>query len=152
MMLEIQVLSWDRHKNVVGSNQLMGSQPSPLDNRIFINHFNFQTRNHFPFLVFGNWQRHLIQCFWGMQLWKKWQFSIIAILVIFSILKWCNLYHALLQAPIFLISPHFFTGRTWLQTKTFFYKTGPTFIYLSSYLSTLLLHLHWLLPTAIPKN
>jgi len=30
MTLEIQVLAWDRHKNVVGLNQLMGSQPSPL--------------------------------------------------------------------------------------------------------------------------
>jgi hypothetical protein len=25
MMLEIQVLAWDKHKNVVGSNRLMGS-------------------------------------------------------------------------------------------------------------------------------
>jgi hypothetical protein len=32
MTLEIQVLAWDRHKNVVELNQLMGSQPSPLDN------------------------------------------------------------------------------------------------------------------------
>ena len=30
-MLEIQVLAWDRHKNVTGLNRLMGSQPSPLD-------------------------------------------------------------------------------------------------------------------------
>jgi len=30
MMLEIQVLAWDRHKNVVGLNWLMGSQPSLL--------------------------------------------------------------------------------------------------------------------------
>jgi len=29
MMLKFQVLTWDRHKNVVGLNQLMGSQPSP---------------------------------------------------------------------------------------------------------------------------
>ena len=27
-MLEIQVLAWDRHKNVVGLNWLMESQPS----------------------------------------------------------------------------------------------------------------------------
>ena len=32
MTLEIQVLAWDRHKNVVGLNRLMGSQPSPLEN------------------------------------------------------------------------------------------------------------------------
>jgi hypothetical protein len=31
MMLEIQVLAWDRHKNVAGLNQLIVSQPSPLD-------------------------------------------------------------------------------------------------------------------------
>jgi hypothetical protein len=34
MTLEIQVLAWDRHKNVAGLNRLMGSQPSPLDNWI----------------------------------------------------------------------------------------------------------------------
>jgi hypothetical protein len=34
MMLEIQVLAWDRHKDVAGLNRLMGSQPSPLDNWI----------------------------------------------------------------------------------------------------------------------
>ena len=33
-MLEIQVLAWDRHKDVVELNQLMGSQPSSLDNWI----------------------------------------------------------------------------------------------------------------------
>jgi len=32
--VKIQVLSWDRHKNVVGLNRLMRSQPSPLDNWI----------------------------------------------------------------------------------------------------------------------
>jgi hypothetical protein len=32
MMLEIQVLVWDRHKNVAGLNRLLGFQPSPLDN------------------------------------------------------------------------------------------------------------------------
>ena len=31
-MFEIQVLAWDRHKNVVGLNRLMGSKPFPLDN------------------------------------------------------------------------------------------------------------------------
>ena len=30
MMLEIQVLTWDRHKNVACLNWLMGSEPSPL--------------------------------------------------------------------------------------------------------------------------
>jgi len=34
MMLEIQVLTWDRHKNVVGLNRLMGSQSSCLHNWI----------------------------------------------------------------------------------------------------------------------
>jgi hypothetical protein len=29
MALEIQVLAWDRHKNMAGLNWLMGSQPSP---------------------------------------------------------------------------------------------------------------------------
>jgi hypothetical protein len=32
MMLEIQVLAWDRHKHVAGLNQLMGSQIFPFDN------------------------------------------------------------------------------------------------------------------------
>jgi len=32
MTFEIQVLAWDRHKNVAVLIQLMGSQPSPLDN------------------------------------------------------------------------------------------------------------------------
>jgi hypothetical protein len=32
MTLAIQVLVWDRHKNVAGLDQLMGSQPSPFDN------------------------------------------------------------------------------------------------------------------------
>jgi len=32
MTLGIQVLTSDRHKNVAGLNQLMGSQPSPFDN------------------------------------------------------------------------------------------------------------------------
>jgi len=34
MMLEIQVLAWDRHKDVAGLNRLMGSHPSPHDNWI----------------------------------------------------------------------------------------------------------------------
>jgi hypothetical protein len=34
MTLEIQVLAWDRHNNVVGLILLMWSQPSPFDNRI----------------------------------------------------------------------------------------------------------------------
>jgi len=29
MELEIQVLAWDRYKNVAGLNQLMGSNPPP---------------------------------------------------------------------------------------------------------------------------
>ena len=33
-MLEIHVLAWDRHSNVVELNRLMGSQPSLLDNWI----------------------------------------------------------------------------------------------------------------------
>jgi hypothetical protein len=33
-MMETQVKVCDRHKNVAGSNQLMGSQPSTLDNWI----------------------------------------------------------------------------------------------------------------------
>jgi hypothetical protein len=33
--LEIQVLACDRHKNVAGLNQLIGSQPTPLENWIF---------------------------------------------------------------------------------------------------------------------
>ena len=34
MTLEIQVLAWDKHKNVAEPelNWLMGSQPPPLDN------------------------------------------------------------------------------------------------------------------------
>ena len=35
MMLEIQVLAWDRQRNVAGLNWLMEFQPSPLDNWIF---------------------------------------------------------------------------------------------------------------------
>ena len=35
MTLEIQVLAWDRHKNVEGLNWLMGSQSSPLDNCVY---------------------------------------------------------------------------------------------------------------------
>jgi hypothetical protein len=31
MMLEIQVLAWDSHKNVAELKWLIGSQPSPLD-------------------------------------------------------------------------------------------------------------------------
>ena len=34
MMLEIQILAWDRHKNVAEWNLLMGSQLSSLDNWI----------------------------------------------------------------------------------------------------------------------
>jgi hypothetical protein len=34
MTLEIQVLAWDRHKNVAGLNWLMGFQLSPFDNWI----------------------------------------------------------------------------------------------------------------------
>jgi hypothetical protein len=35
MTLEIQVLAWDRHKNVAGLNWLIESQPFPLDSWIF---------------------------------------------------------------------------------------------------------------------
>ena len=34
MALGIQVLAWDKHNNVVGLNQLMGSQPSLFYNWI----------------------------------------------------------------------------------------------------------------------
>jgi hypothetical protein len=34
MALDMQLLAWDRHKNVVGINQLMGFQSYPLDNLI----------------------------------------------------------------------------------------------------------------------
>jgi len=34
MSMEIKVLGLDRHKNVAGLNQLMGSQSSPVDNWI----------------------------------------------------------------------------------------------------------------------
>jgi hypothetical protein len=34
MMLEIQVLAWDRHRNVAELNLVMGKQPSPFDNWI----------------------------------------------------------------------------------------------------------------------
>ena len=34
MTLEIQVLVWDSHKHLAGLKQLMGSQPSSLDNWI----------------------------------------------------------------------------------------------------------------------
>jgi hypothetical protein len=37
MTLEIQILAWDRHENVVGLNRLMGSLPSSLYNWIFNN-------------------------------------------------------------------------------------------------------------------
>jgi len=37
VMLEIHVLPWDRHNNVVLLNQLMGCQPSALDNCIYNN-------------------------------------------------------------------------------------------------------------------
>ena len=43
MTLEIQVLAWERHKNVAGFNWLMGSQPSPLDNWIFNSNTHLQT-------------------------------------------------------------------------------------------------------------
>jgi hypothetical protein len=42
MTLEIQILVWDRHKNVVELNQLMGFQPSPLENWIILKLFKFQ--------------------------------------------------------------------------------------------------------------
>jgi hypothetical protein len=35
MTLVIQILAWDRHKNVAGLNSLMRSHPSPLDNWIY---------------------------------------------------------------------------------------------------------------------
>jgi len=34
MSLYINVLAWDRHKNVVGLNWLIGFQPSPFDNLV----------------------------------------------------------------------------------------------------------------------
>jgi hypothetical protein len=34
-MLEIQILAWDKHKNVAELNLLMGSQLFPLDNWIY---------------------------------------------------------------------------------------------------------------------
>jgi hypothetical protein len=35
MKLEIQILTWDSHRNVAELNMLMRSQPSPLDNWIY---------------------------------------------------------------------------------------------------------------------
>ena len=34
MTLEIQVLAWDRYKNVAGLNRITGYKPFPLDNWI----------------------------------------------------------------------------------------------------------------------
>ena len=49
--IEIQVLAWDRHKNMAGLNQLIGSQPSSLDNRISNGNMNIKktcTDSHCP--------------------------------------------------------------------------------------------------------
>ena len=35
MTLEIQVLAWDRHRNMEGLKRFIGSQPSPIDNWMF---------------------------------------------------------------------------------------------------------------------
>jgi hypothetical protein len=48
MTLEINVLVWNRHKNVAGLNRLIRSQPSPLDNWVsngntYINKYLKQT-------------------------------------------------------------------------------------------------------------
>lgn len=47
MLIEIQMLAWDRHTNVAGLNRLMDSQSFNLSNWTDINHtdINKQTKN-----------------------------------------------------------------------------------------------------------
>jgi hypothetical protein len=47
MKMEIQILNWDRHKNMAGLNRLIGSQTSALDNWVKILVFN-ATFNNIP--------------------------------------------------------------------------------------------------------
>ena len=54
MTLEIQFLVWDRRKNVVGLNQLMGSQPSHLHNYlhyILHNYRHYILHNYLHYIV-----------------------------------------------------------------------------------------------------
>jgi hypothetical protein len=44
-MLEIQVMAWDRHKNVAGLNQLMGFQPSQAPFLITIFQFHVSIKH-----------------------------------------------------------------------------------------------------------
>ena len=50
MMLEIQVLAWDRHTNVVGLNQLIGSQH--LDNYNLLQKMSMQLIAIFSYILF----------------------------------------------------------------------------------------------------
>jgi len=45
MALDMQLLAWDRHKNVVGINQLMGFQSYPLDNLISNSNTDINNKN-----------------------------------------------------------------------------------------------------------
>ena len=44
--LEIQLLAWNRNKNVSGLYWLMGSQPSPVDNWISLNSYRSALYNN----------------------------------------------------------------------------------------------------------
>jgi hypothetical protein len=58
MTLEIQVLAWDRHKNVAGLNQLLGSHDPTLPSRYLDNLDHFQ-RNVYCNYVEIEWE-HII--------------------------------------------------------------------------------------------
>ena len=49
-MLATQVLDWYRHKNVAGLNQLIRSQPSPIDNWISMA-IHIQTKDEKPLQI-----------------------------------------------------------------------------------------------------
>jgi len=71
MMLEIQVLVWDRHKNVAGLNRLLGSQPSPFDASNSISSGNTDV---YKLYWTPEWQIIYLFCFNNIQLYHGGQF------------------------------------------------------------------------------
>ena len=59
MMFENPVEAWDRHKDVVGLNWLMGLQPSPLDPWISNDNSYKNERKQKPAHILFYWKRPL---------------------------------------------------------------------------------------------
>ena len=70
MVLEMQILDWNRHKNMAGLNRIMGTQPSHLDNLISKGNTYKHTieKTHIPCILVYEVKRTLLNVKFTLQI------------------------------------------------------------------------------------